>query len=245
MSDWFTYEWQMEGDPAEFAVDTSYLAKAPHPGRPVLMHIRCEMQEQDALNNRGRRHIEKIEKKCIRELKALYVGYIQDEYRRVMFFYTDRPDRRNALDDIADREKYLYCAVGCTEDPEWSTYLDLLYPDAAKYQTEENRNHIALHKKNGDHIAAARRVTFHVHFPTESSVISFAEEARLSGFAIGDQVFTPELEEPYGIMLYRICPLDKLQIDACTSNIIYLAERYLGKFLYWDCPVIPKNSPLR
>ena len=71
MPEWFTYEWHMEGDPAEFAVDTSYLSKAPHPNRPVLMHIRCEMQDQGPLSGKGRRHIDRIEKKCIKELKAV------------------------------------------------------------------------------------------------------------------------------------------------------------------------------
>ena len=76
MPEWFTYEWHMEGDPAEFAVDTSYLSKAPHPNRPVLMHIRCEMQDQGPLSGKGRRHIDRIEKKCLKELKAHYVGFM-------------------------------------------------------------------------------------------------------------------------------------------------------------------------
>ena len=245
MPEWFTYEWHMEGDPAEFAVDTSYLSSAPNPNKPILLHIRCEMQEQGPLSNRGRRRIGRIEKKCLKELKAQYVGHVQDDSRRVMFFYTDKPERIRTLEEIADKEKYLYCAVGCSEDPEWSTYLELLYPDAAKFQTEENRKHIALYKKNGDCLTAARRITFHMYFPMESYVVSYAEEARMAGFAIGDQEFSPELEEPYGITLHRIGTLEKPSVDALTSDAIYLAERYLGKLLYWDCPVIPKNSPLR
>ena len=245
MPEWFTYEWHMEGDQAEFAVDTSYLSKAPHPNRPILMHIRCEMQDQSPLTGRGRRHIARIEKTCLKNLKALYVGYIQDATRRVMFFYTDRADRCAALEEIADKERYLYCAVGCSEDAEWDTYLNLLYPDAAKMQTESNRKNIELYRKNGDCLTAARRVTLHMHFPLESYVLSFSEEARMAGFAIGDPEFSPELDEPYGIALHRISTLEKAKLDAYTTDAIYLAERYLGKLLYWDCPVIPKNSPLR
>lgn len=245
MPDWFTYEWHMEGDPANFAVDTSYLSKAPHPNKPVLMHIRCEMQDQGELSARGRRHIDRVEKKCIKELKALYVGYIQDASRRVMFFYTDRPERSRALEEIADKERLLYCAVGCTDDPEWNTYLGLLYPDAAKFQTESNRENIELYRRKGDCVTAARRITFHMYFPLENHVVQFAEEARLAGFAIGDVEFSPELDEPYGIALHRIGTLEKPCLDAYTTDAIYLAEKYLGKLLYWNCPMIPKNSPLR
>ena len=127
---WYYYDWQMDGDPAEFAVDTRFFDKAPYENRPVLLHMRCEMKDGTELNNRGRRHIGRLEKKCESDLKALYAGYIEDAYRRVMFFYTDKASRIEALDDMADRERYLYCTAGASDDPEWNTYLNLLYPDA-------------------------------------------------------------------------------------------------------------------
>ncbi|MCI6633987.1 MAG: DUF695 domain-containing protein, partial [Clostridiales bacterium] len=115
---WYYYDWQMDGDPAEFAVDTRFFDKAPYENRPVLLHMRCEMKDGGELNSRGRRHIGRLEKKCKSDLKALYAGYIEDAYRRVMFFYTDKASRIEALDDMADRERYLYCSAGASDDPE-------------------------------------------------------------------------------------------------------------------------------
>ena len=102
-----------------------------------------------------------------------------DAYRRVMFFYTDKASRIEALDDMADRERYLYCSAGASDDPEWNTYLNLLYPDAAKYYTETNRKNAQLYRKNGDCITAVRRLTLHMAFSLETLVPRFAEEARL------------------------------------------------------------------
>ena len=36
---WYYYDWQMDGDPAEFAVDTRFFDKAPYENRPVLLHM--------------------------------------------------------------------------------------------------------------------------------------------------------------------------------------------------------------
>lgn len=244
-SSWYYYDWQMEGSPAEFAVDTRFFDRAPYPNRPVLMHMRCEMADGSALGSRARRHIDKLEKRCEADVKALYAGYIQDDYRRVMFFYTDKPARLGALEDIADREKYLLCSVGAEEDAQWSTYLSVLYPDAAKYFTETNRKNAELYRKNGDCIAAARRLTLHMFFPLEVLAKQFAEEARLAGFAIGDSEFNPDLDTQYGIRLHVISTLEAEELDKYTTLAIYTAERYSGRLLYWESPVIPKNSPLR
>jgi len=242
--DWFFYDWQMEGDPAAFAVDT-HLAAKPHPSRPVLMHVRCEMHDEAPLTPRGIRHIERIEKKCLKALSPLYAGYVQDAHRRVMFFYVDAASRLDDAEATFARERLLYCEAGCADDPEWSTYYQLLYPDAAKLYTATNRKSIDLYRQSGDHNPATRRVTLHMFFPMEQLVAQFAAEARLAGFAIGDTEFNPDLDEAYGVRLYIITSLDKRAIDGCTSTAIYIAERYCGRLLYWDCPVIPKTSPLR
>ena len=47
---WYYYDWQMDGDPAEFAVDTRFFDKAPYENRPVLLHMRCEMKDGAELN---------------------------------------------------------------------------------------------------------------------------------------------------------------------------------------------------
>ena len=135
--------------------------------------------------------------------------------------------------------------AGASDDPEWNTYLNLLYPDAAKYYTETNRKNAQLYRKNGDCITAVRRLTLHMAFSLETLVPRFAEEARLSGFAIGDAEFNPDIDLPYGVKLHIISSLLNEDLDKYTTLAIYTAERYGGRLLYWESPIIPKNSPLR
>lgn len=102
------------------------------------------------------------------------------------------------------RRKPSSAPLGLREDPRGEIYHRLLYPDAARLFTEENRRQIALLKKHGDMLTPARRIAFHTFFPTEPLAAIFAEGARQAGFAVGDREFLPEQENPYGVVLLRI-----------------------------------------
>lgn len=244
--DWFYYDWHMEGSEAQFGVNMSLVSSAPDAARPILVHLRLEMAKGGELTPRGRRHIDRLEEKCEKQLaRTVYAGFVEDDTRRVMFFYADKALRMKELEELCEKERVLLCEAGCSNEAGWETYLRLLYPDAAKLHTESNRKNIELYRQNGDNLNAARRITMHVFFPMESIVPQFAEEARLAGFAIGETEFNPDFDEPYGIRLHRITTLIKRELDKHTSEAVYLAERYMGKLLYWDSPVIPRNNPLK
>ncbi len=243
--DWFYYDWNMDGAPAEFAVDMELSGAAPFGTHPVLLYIRCDMRNECELSRRALRHIASIEKKCMRQLDPYFVGFIRDALRYGMFFYVSKRKQLQILEEIAQKERYLHCITGCDVDPEWQTYFKLLYPDAARLYTETNRKQIELYKKHGDGITPARRVTLSVFFPTEALVPIFAEEARLSGFAIGESEFRPEYEDPHGVKLQCVSTLNKREIDALTTRAIRIAEKYEGHLEYWESPLVPKKSPLR
>ena len=245
MDNWFFYDWNMQGDPARFGVDMSFAHKWVELGLPILMHVRCEMQSQEKLTPKAARHINRMEKKLLKNVDGEYVGFVEDDFRRVFFFYVKSPKKAELAEELIEKEKYLYCEVGCAQDESWDTYNTLLYPDAARLFTESNRKNIELYRKKGDCLYKTRRVVYHTFFPAEVLCQQFAQEIRLAGFAIGDPEFNPDLEEAYGITVFRLGTLEKQDLDKNTSDIIYTAEKYFGKLLYWNCPVVPKNGPMR
>ena len=76
--DWFFYDWNMDGEPAEFAVNMELSGAAPFDTHPVLLYVRCGMRDEGDLNRRALRHIASIEKKCMKRLDPLYAGFIRD-----------------------------------------------------------------------------------------------------------------------------------------------------------------------
>ena len=239
---WFTYDWQIDGDDAQFCADLSLYDFAPDLQNGVLLYMNCAAKDAGKpLDAALERRAEGVLKKCLKAAIPLYAGYIRTSDAKQFYFYVPETRYLAALEEVAKKERGLYCRAGAQAEPEWQTYFRLLYPDAAKLQTEQNRLHIALLKKHGDNPAAARRVRFHVFFPSEPIVKYFGEEARQKGYAVGENAYMPELENPYGVSLHKIATLDKKEIDRLTTEIIRLAENYEGMIKDWDCQLIPKK----
>lgn len=82
-------------------------------------------------------------------------------------------------------------------------------------------------------------------FSLETLVPQFAEEARLSGLRHRRRGVQSGYRPAYGSKASLISSLLNEDLDKYTTLAIYTAERYGGRLLYWESPIIPKNSPLR
>lgn len=242
---WFEYDWQVEGEPACFAVDLA-LADVPRSERPLLLYVSCQSKKSSAqrLSAFETTRAEALCAKVKKALGALYAGYIEMEAQRQYYFYIHNAGEFRQAEALADKEPFLACRAGFAPEEDWLTYDSLLYPDAAKLQTERNRELIGLMRKNGDCINTVRRVTFTLFFSTEHIMLMFAEQARLSGFAVAGPVYAPEREFAYGSAVVRISTLDKREIDGLTTRVIRLAEQFGGELDQWDAPVIRRGGPL-
>lgn len=241
--EFFTYDWHMDGAPARFLVDME-LREADLAARPYLIYLQAKSRGGE-LTSRERKRLEDLEKRCRKKLAALFVGSIQTAERGVFFFYAGDTAVLETAQAIAGREKLLQCAAGLREEPDRATYHKILYPDAPRLFTEQNRKQLLLLKKHGDALVSSRRITLHVFFPAEPLVGLFAEQARLDGFAVGEYEYEPEQDLPYGVSLCRVSGLEKTAVDAITTQVIRLASRYDGVLSYWSCPIVGKISPFR
>lgn len=245
MAQWFGYDWPIEGARARFTVDLA-LTDVPAEEWPILLYLSCESRRKDAssLNAIESALAEGLKKRFLKDGRSLYAGCIETGAQRQFYFYTGEKRTKKQIDELAARERILACRTGGANEPDWVTYCQLLYPDAAKFQTERNLGQIELLKKNGDSLVGLRRVTFSLFFATENIMMLFAEQARLSGFAIDKAVYEPEHELAYGIAIVCLSTLDKAKIDALTTRAIRIAEQYGGELRYWESPVVRRGGPI-
>ena len=143
----FTYDWHMDDAPATFQVDMAVPEQALS-CRPYMLYIQGKSRKA-ALTPWEERRLAPFFKKACKTLDALFVGSIHAADRQVFFFYTDDPDQGDAAKALAAQEKALDCAAGLRDDPAGDTYHKLLYPDAARLFTQQNRQQIDLLKKHG------------------------------------------------------------------------------------------------
>lgn len=245
MANLFTYDWQYEGEDAVFRADLSLQPETQAEEYPFLFRLDCRAAKEEALTPRCLRHVDSMERKFIKE-DLLFAGRVDTPLCAQFYLYSRGKETGAALEYIAEKEKRLLeCRIDARDDADWSFYHRFLYPDVAKSQTEENRKLIDRIVKTGDNPAAARRIRLHLFFPSEPLAAMFAQQARTAGFALAESEFIPEMETPHGVVIVRVCTLQKREVDAMTTQAIRLAAPCQGIMCYWECPRIPKNSPLR
>ena len=244
-SEWLEYVWELEGEETRFGVELSLYRKAPDPKTPLLVYLCCQTADEHDLLPSDVKRIESVASKCSKRAKAVPAGFIQAESMRQYYYYVSDKEQYDAMKEIAAKEKKLVCRVGGKREENWSTYFTLLYPDELKYQTVKNREQVNKLRNIGDNTDASRRINLHMGFRTEQDRLVFEETARRAGFAIGDPEYRTDSDCPNGVVIYRISTLRRRDIDAVTVRSIRLAQRCVGKLLYWDCNIVPKGVSKR
>lgn len=242
--DWFTYDWQIDGKRALFAVDLSYKYAGKSDDYPFLFFVNCSSRKKtrDTLSNLERLCARLILRRLQLLLNPIYVGSIEMNRQIQYFMYCKTVQEAAAVKAYAKKQKMLRCRIDYADEPTWETYFALLYPNAAKKQTRKNVETIELMRKRGDVLKAPRRVRLHMFFPNEPSMLAFSEKARLQGFAVGEPEFVIEQPLPYGVIIIRVVSLNKRDLDNVTTRAIQIAERFGGALSYWECPLMSKKQ---
>ncbi len=244
-TDWLEYDWPFEGSAALYEADMS-LDGSPRPEMGVCVEVSCLTRDvkRTELNSREKRHADQLLER-IAKLDTVFCGVVSTNAMVMGVYYVCLANHIEPIKELCDHEKVVIASVAYKEDGDYSTYYKLLFPDEAKLWTIENGKRIEFYQKLGDSLSPARKLTFNVYFPTEQLMLLFSEQARLSGFALGDRVYQPEQELSHGVRLHRIGTLIKPEIDQCTTRIVRIAKRCEGELMYWEAPVTRSGSPLR
>lgn len=249
MSDWYSYSWELGGQPAEFHVDLSYAESFDTLGDFVtLLYVSCfsKRENASAFTTGELRRLPSVLSDCLLELgaKAVYVGFIDVQAQRRYYFYTSDPRLLVPLMNVCAAQKNLRVECTKTAEPNRQTYYRLLYPDAARRQVAANRAYIEKLRSRGDDGAAMRRLNLHLYFPTAQSRLGFMHDAQEAGFALGREDYIPERDPSYYLVLHRVMPLTLSAVTGATSAAIYAAEPYGGVLDHLDCALIPKRIGL-
>lgn len=249
MSEWYSYDWELSGQPAQFHVDLSYVTEFDTLGDFItLLYVSCYSRNENAtaFTPREKRHLTDVFKDCQRVLagKSVYVGYIDMLAQRRYYFYVS--DARLLVPMLSVCKDDGVLRLNCTKaaEPNRQTYYRLLVPDAAKRQANDNLRYIAALKARGDDNDAPRRVNLHFYFPTVQGRSHFANEIRQAGFAIGKDDYISEQELPYYLAVHRISPLHSDAVTRLTTEAIECASAYGGVLGRFDSAIVIKRGIL-
>ena len=250
MSEWYSYEWELLGHPAEFHVDLAYREEFDALGDfTTLLYVSCFSLTPgaQAFTGREERQLAGVLRDCLKVLagKAAYVGFIDVEAQRRYYFYTSDARLLVPLMHVCEEQGDFRVECVKASEPNRQTYYRLLVPDNAKRQANDNRSYIESLRVRGDDLSAMRRVNLHFYFPTVQGRTLFARDARQLGFAIGADDYIAERELPYYLAIHRVSTLDARAVTRLTSDAIAAAEAYDGAMDHLDSAFVPKRKWLR
>ena len=225
MADWFVYDWDLQGLPAQFHVDMKYVEEFDALGDfTTLLYVSCypKKPEAQSFSRRDMRLLDTVGKDCTRILgeQSAFVGFIDITAQRRYYFYT--PDARLLVPLMAYCSEEDDLRLECFKalEPNRQTYYRLLVPDHAKRQSVDNATYIESLRQRGDDNSAFRRVNLHFYFPSANGRSLFGENAKAMGFAIGTTDYIPEREPSYYSVLHTISPLELEAVTELTTKAI-------------------------
>ncbi len=232
MADWLSYEWELEGESAQFRVDLQYWELLPILSYTHLIFVSCAPKRPSAteFSHLESRHIDALRKQLCEHLtaRAIYVGNIAKPALIQYYFYTADETLMHAVSEICRDETDLAVSYGCASEPRFASYYMLLFPDDAKLQSVENAAYIESVKKEGGDTTLVRRVTLRMAFLNPELRAQFMAEIPRAGFVIDGMMGTDSKSHPFCVDIRGFSTLQQNDLNRYTARAIRVAIKYEG-----------------
>jgi hypothetical protein len=239
----------VDAGPASVMLDLNLGDEAPLDGFPWLLSVDVAMRAPASTGLASREEVESLgaledELAEMLELTAAahFVGRMTHEGRRHYFFYAAH---REGLEDAAIGVLSLFPDYGATaeyeieHDPDWSHYLEYLYPDPFDEERMHNRQLVLTLQARGDRLGIERPVHHRAFFPDEASRQAFVDEAtgrfdfELERLERGD-----DEDFPFAAHIVRQDRVELEHIDEVVGGLWEIAEDCGGYYGGWNAKIV-------
>lgn len=245
--DWDIYFANVNDVLASLRVDLGIRDSVPDPDRSWLLWIWVHFQHPRDDGLYGPEEIEALDaiedalaSKVKENTEAELVGCITTAGRREFYFYGAAPDRfEEAVASAMKNFPNYEFDSGTQHDPEWSQYLEVLFPSDEDFQRMQNRHVVESLEKHGDPLTKSRPVSHWAYFQSQEDRDQFIAKAVNAGFTVIDQSEGDNSEEeyPYGVTLERVDFVDWDSINEPTLELFRLARDIGGNYDGWETSV--------
>lgn len=172
-------------------------------------------------------------------LGAIAAGALKCNGFLELYAYIKNPKGVNeACQNVMKNFPDYHSTCQITDDFEWKTYFDFLYPDLYSYQSMMNRKVFYQLQDQGDKSEVPREIDHWLYFPSEENMLQYATKVQSLGYKI---LSTEKLDEqtssPYQLHISRVDTALLEEIDANVWELMELAEPLKGIYDGWGCPI--------
>jgi len=242
-SNWAIYYGSLDNLPKSVAIDLGLAYVAPVAQFPYLTRIELIMEKVDEYGQPLSEELDivnPIEDKLADDIlkNFIYAGRITSNKKRVYFFYSQysisKTNNEN-LDKIVIRE----ISFQTEKDPEWSAYLNELYPDDQTIQILSNQSVLRDLQSHGDDLSRPREVDHCIFFNNKTNLNRFLEKAINAGYTLIDISGVEDKENYYRLEIKRMEMVDEDHIHKTVFALIELASEFQGNYDGWACAIMP------
>lgn len=244
---WDTYVAQHEGKPGSVMLDMSLKAKAPIKEFPFVLVAGVSFGNcgVDGLPfTREFANLYKISDSILAVVngfgKNKLAGTLTRKCRRLDYYYTtDTIGLREELTKYFQRLLPGYTPfIAIKLDEEWTTYLNILYPNEDVYEVMQNQKVLLQLQKGGDKLDQARQIDHWLYFPTDKDRNAFIAYAINHDYKIESKRNDGKLSKPFQL---RISKIDKVELNSISRLTLWLrkqAKKYNGDYDGWETFVV-------
>lgn len=244
--DWDTYFTNVDHQLGSIMVDLGIAKIAPLKEKPVLIWVSIKMnapREDGLSSNEESEKLYEIEDHLAEQLKnkmeSIYIGRLTSQGNRDLYFYFDnRLLFDKAISDVMVNYPDYEYDFGTKEDPEWSVYLDFLFPLPPQYQAMQNRRVLGNLESNGDDHNKPREVDHYLYFNTEDGRENFVSSIQDKEFTVRNKDTKTEGNHRFMLHLTVFEPVDYDRINERTINLSESVANFNGIYDGWGCPIV-------
>ncbi|MFN6104527.1 MAG: DUF695 domain-containing protein [Planctomycetaceae bacterium] len=246
-NNWDLYFTNVNDQVAAILFDVGIREMAPSADNPWLLWVWVDFNQprEDGLpSSQEADLLSQIEDSLMdavgRAVHGFLAGRITTNGRREFYFYA--PEFAGFSDAVARGMEHFAeykWDADSKHDPEWTHYLENLYPTAREWQQIKNRHVIEQLKKHGDSLQKKRPVFHWAYFSSEASRSQFAAEIKSRGYAVTDESAVADANSPFpwSVSFERVDNVDWNSINEVTIELLELANSLAGDYDGWETSV--------
>ncbi len=244
--DWDVFFCNVDDMPASILVNLALKLVSPIEEKTNLLNITITLKESEGeafTSEKEEAVLFQIEDMLTTELlekyDAVYAGRATSQGLRDFFFYMgDTFLHEKLISEIMINFPNYEYEYEITEEPDWETYNDFLFPDSIELQIIYNRRVVQHLKENNDDISTPRQIDHWIYFSDKEELNEFVEDMKLLDFSAVSVEDSDDEEYPYQLIISREDLIDEQRINRIVVDILLLLENYEAFYDGWETFVV-------
>jgi uncharacterized protein (TIGR01619 family) len=245
--DWAPYLTTVDGDKVgSILVDLGLKPIAPIASKPMRLRVDVIMNSpgENGLPMQSEfATLNEIEDKVSDSLRAssgaVRAGHLYFGGTMYLYYYLGKADAFDSklVDSMSGFSNYKY-EYKLDDEPNWESYVELLYPLPIQMQSIHNRRVIEQLRSNGDKHRIKRPVEHFIYFKTETDLDRFLGEIKGNGFDVVSRSRAEVDDYKWSVLLTRDDPVDPESVDDYVLYLWQKANEANGDYDGWGSTIV-------